>query len=134
MKRFRTIATARVCQSLAIILCQLVLLTVRPGGFALVGGWVLGQTFGSLILVVQLFYYDGRFVWHARNWTVIRQSVKKYRNFPLYKAPYSFIANASSQLVFVILRIFSTPDVVGWYSIAARAVYLPCNSDYVFHE
>ena len=91
----------------------------------MVGGWVLGQTFGSLILVVQLFYYDGRFVWQARHWPVICQLVKKYRNFPLYKAPYSFIANASSQLVFVILRIFSTLNVVGFYSLAARAVYLP---------
>jgi O-antigen/teichoic acid export membrane protein len=125
MKRFQKLATARVCQSLAIIFAQLVLLTIRPGGFALVGGWVLGQTFGSLILVVQLFSYDGKFVWQARNWSVIRESLKKYRNFPFYKAPYSFVANASSQLVFVILRIFSTLNVVGFYSMAARAVYLP---------
>jgi O-antigen/teichoic acid export membrane protein/SAM-dependent methyltransferase len=125
MKRFQTMATARVCQSLAIILCQLDLLTIGPGGFALVGGWILGQTFGSLILVVLLFYFDGKFVWQARNWLMVRESLKKYRNFPYYKAPYSFIANASSQLVFVILRIFSTLDVVGFYSLAARAVYLP---------
>lgn len=125
MKRFQKLATARVCQSLAIIFAQLVLLTIRPGGFALVGGWVVGQTVGSLILVVQLFYYDGKFIWQARDWSVIRESLKKYRNFPFYKAPYSFVANASSQLVFVILRIFSTLNVVGLYSMAARAVYLP---------
>jgi lipopolysaccharide exporter len=125
MKRFQKLATARACQSLAIIFGQLVLLTIRPGGFALVGGWVLGQTFGTLILVVQLFYYDGKFVWQARDWTIVRQSMKKYRNFPFYKAPYSFVANASQQLVFIILRLFSTLDVVGFYSVAARAVYLP---------
>jgi lipopolysaccharide exporter len=125
MKRFQKLATARVCQSLAIILCQLVLLTIRPGGFALVGGWVFGQTIGTLILVVQLFYDDGKYVWQARNGSVVRQSLKKYRNFPFYKAPYSFVANASSQLVFVILRIFSSLDIVGYYSMAARAVYLP---------
>ncbi len=49
----------------------------------------------------------------------------RYRNFPLYKAPYSFIANAASQLVVVILRIFSNLSMVGLYSMASRAVYLP---------
>src|SRR3984957_10019871 len=34
MNRFQKLATARVCQSLAIIFAQLVLLTIRPGGFA----------------------------------------------------------------------------------------------------
>ncbi|HEV7968631.1 MAG TPA: oligosaccharide flippase family protein [Candidatus Acidoferrales bacterium] len=125
MKRFQKLATARVLQSAGIIFGQLALLTIRPGGFALVGGWVLGQTFGTLILVVQLFYHDGKFVLLARDWKVVRQSLTKYGNFPIYKAPYSFVANASSQLVFVILRIFSSLNVVGFYSMAARAVYLP---------
>lgn len=125
MKRFRKLAAARVWQSVAIILGQLALLIIRPGGFALVGGWVLGQTFGTLILVVQLFYCDGKFIFLARDWAVVRESIKKYRNFPIYKAPYSFVANASSQLGFVILRLFSSLNVVGLYSMAARAVYLP---------
>jgi lipopolysaccharide exporter len=125
MKRFRKLAAARVWQSVAIIFGQLALLTVRPGGFALVGGWVLGQTIGTLILVVQLFYFDAKFIFLARDWAVVRESIKKYSNFPIYKAPYSFVANASSQLGFVILRVFSSLNVVGLYSMAARAVYLP---------
>ena len=125
MKRFHNLATARVWQSLAIILGQLGLLYVHPGGFALVGGWVLGQTVGTGILVVQLFHYDRKFLLAARNWSVVRASIKKYRNFPIYKAPYSFVANASSQLIPVILRLFDSLDVVGLYSMAARAVYLP---------
>lgn len=125
MKRFQKLATARVLQSMAIILSQLALLLIRPGGFALVGGWVIGQTVGTLILVVQLFWHDGQFVFQARDLDVIRNSLRKYKNFPLYKAPYSFISNASSQLVFVILRLFASLNVVGFYSMAARAVYLP---------
>jgi len=125
MKRFQKTATARVWQSLGIILGQLALLYVHPGGFALVGGWVLGQAFGTLILLVQFFYYDGKFVAAAHDWRTVRESLKKYRNFPIYKAPYSFVANASSQMVFVVLRLFSNLNVVGFYSMAARAVYLP---------
>ncbi len=125
MKRFHKLATARVLQSMGIILAQFALLLIHPGGFALVGGWVIGQTFGTLILVVQLFWNDGRFVFLARDWAMARELLNKYRNFPIYKAPYSFIANASTQLVFVILRLFASLNVVGLYSMAARAVYLP---------
>ncbi len=125
MKRFHKLAAARVGLAVSTILGQLALLSIHPGGFALVGGWVLGQTIGTLILLVQLVYLDGAFVVRARDWTVVRESLKKYRNFPLYKAPYSFVANASSQMVFVILRVFSSLNVVGLYSMAARAVYLP---------
>ena len=125
MKRFQKLATTRVLQSMAIILSQLALLTFRPGGFALVGGWVIGETIGTALLVFQLFYYDGKFIAAALDWAAVRQSVNKYKNFPLYKAPCSFVVNASSQMIFVILRVFSTLDVVGFYSMAARAVYLP---------
>lgn len=125
MKRFQKLASTRVFQSMAIISAQLVLLLYRPGGFALIGGWVIGQTFGTALLVFHLFYYDWKFIAAARDWKVVRECLGKYKNFPLYKSPYSFVSNASSQLVFVILRVFSTLDVVGFYSMAARAVYLP---------
>jgi O-antigen/teichoic acid export membrane protein/SAM-dependent methyltransferase len=125
MKRFRRVAMARVLQSLGIVLGQLGLLAVHPGGFALVGGWIIGQSIGSLFLLSQLFYSDGSFLWQARNWAIIREAVGKYRNFPIYKAPHSFVSNASSQLVIVILRMFADLNLIGLYSIATRAVYLP---------
>jgi lipopolysaccharide exporter len=125
MKRFQKLAATRVLQSIAIILMQLLLLVYRPGGFALVGGWVMGQTIGTVLLVSQLFYYDWKYISRVRSWAMVRESAVKYKNFPIYKAPYSFIANGTSQLVFVILRVFSTLDVVGYYSMAARAVYMP---------
>src|SRR5579863_868189 len=125
VKRFRKTASTRVWQSLAIILGQLAFLHFSRGGFALVGGWVLGQTVGTLILTARFLYDDGAFVWRARDWAMVRESAARYLNFPVYKAPYSFVANASSQLVFVILRLFASLNVVGFYSLAARAVYLP---------
>lgn len=125
MKRFQKLATTRVWQSLAIITCQLSLLAFGPGGFALVGGWVLGQTIGTLILVLQLLNDDGQFLFTVRDWKVVRQGLTEHRNFPIYKAPYSFVANASSQMVFMILRLFASLNVVGLYSMAARAVFLP---------
>jgi O-antigen/teichoic acid export membrane protein/SAM-dependent methyltransferase len=125
MKRFRRLAIARVLQSLGTVVGQLGLLLVHSGGFALVGGWIIGQSIGSISLFLQLFYSDGSFLWHARDRATIGEAVGKYRNFPIYKAPHSFVSNASSQLVIVILRMFADLNLVGLYSMAARAVYLP---------
>ena len=125
MKRFRQLAVARVFQSLGIVAGQLGLLAIRPGAFALVAGWFVGQTLGTLLLVIQVSYCDGKFLVQARDWKMILQAAGKYSNFPAYKAPNSFISNAASQLVVVILRLFSNLDTVGLYSMAARAVYLP---------
>jgi O-antigen/teichoic acid export membrane protein/SAM-dependent methyltransferase len=125
MKRFRSLAGARVIQSVGTVFAQLGLIVVHTGGFALVGGWVIGQSIGTLFLLSQLFYRDGKFLWLARDWEVVRDAVGRYRNFPLYKAPHSFVSNASSQLVIVILRMFADLNLVGLYSMAMRAVYLP---------
>ena len=125
MKRFRRLAIARVLQSLGTVVGQLGLLLVHSGGFALVGGWVIGQFIGSVSLLFQLCFRDGSFLWQARDWAAIREAVGKYRNFPVYKAPHSFVSNASSQLVIVILRMFADLNLVGLYSMATRAVYLP---------
>src|ERR1700730_14120774 len=125
MKRFRRLATGRVLQSSGTVLGQLGLLVIHSGGCALVGGWIIGQSIGSLFLLSQLFYSDGKFLWQARDWAVLREAVGRYRNFPIYKAPHSFVSNASSQVVIVILRMFASLNLVGLYSMAARAVYLP---------
>jgi O-antigen/teichoic acid export membrane protein/2-polyprenyl-3-methyl-5-hydroxy-6-metoxy-1,4-benzoquinol methylase len=125
MKRFQGVATARVIQSLGTVVGQLALLAFHSGGFALVGGWVIGQSLGSFCLLSQLLHRDGGFLRRTRNWAVVRNAVGKYKNFPLYKAPHSFVSNAASQLVLVILRMFADLNLVGLYSMSARAVYLP---------
>ena len=126
MKRFRDMATSRVYQALGILAGQLLSLTLHEsGGVALVGGWIFGQSIGMLYLLVQILRNEGVFLAQAHDWSVIRESFSKYKNFPLYKAPYSFISNSSAQLVQMILQLFAGLDVVGFYSMASRAVYLP---------
>lgn len=125
MKRFRQLAIARVCQSVAIVGGQVGMLAFHSGAFALVGGWIFGQSLGTLILVAEILYSDGKYIARANNWKLVREAIGKYRNFPIYKAPYSFVSNAATQLVVVIIRIFSDLNMVGLYSMAARAVYLP---------
>ena len=126
MKRFRTMALSRVWQSGGTVAAQLGLLGLHTGGGpALIDGWIVGQSLGALYLVTEALRQDGKFLAGAYSPALIRDAVRKYKDFPIYKAPYSFISNAGSQLVLVILRLFASLSAVGLFSVASRAVYLP---------
>jgi lipopolysaccharide exporter len=126
LKQFRRLAYSRVFLGLGTVLAQLGLffMHVSPG-LALIGGWIFGQFLALLILAAQVLANDARFLIAAHNPASIRSSIAEYKNFPLYKAPYSFVTSAASQLVFVVLRIFASLEIVGLYSLANRAIYLP---------
>ena len=125
MKRFHWNATARVILAVGTISSQLLLLISHSAAVALIGGWFLGQLMGTSFLAGRIVVGDAWFLWKAFRWSIVRQSLVRYRNFPLYKSPVSFMSNSASQLVLIVLRLFSGLDVVGLYSLAARAVYLP---------
>jgi lipopolysaccharide exporter len=128
MKQFGRLAFSRVFQALGTVVCQLLLFVLHVNsGFALIGGYIFGQLLATALLLLQVLNSEAHFLIAAYNPASIRSSLKQYRNFPFYKAPYSFISNAASQLVFVVLRIFSSLQVVGLYSLASRAIYLPVN-------
>lgn len=126
MKRFRTVAISRVLQTGGTIAIQLALLLsqVRPSA-ALIDGWIVGQSLGPLYLLAQALRWDGHFLAASFDLSVVREGAARYRNFPFYKAPYSFVVNGASQLVVMILRMFSSLDIVGLYSLANRAIYAP---------
>jgi lipopolysaccharide exporter len=128
MKQFRRLAFSRVFQAIGTVACQLLLFALHvSSGFALIGGYIFGQLLATVLLLVQVLASEARFLIVSYNPKSIRSTLKEYRNFPFYKAPYSFISNAASQLVFVVLRVFSSLHVVGLYSLASRAIYLPVN-------
>jgi lipopolysaccharide exporter len=128
MKQFQRLAFSRVFQALGTIIAQLALFALHvSSGFALIGGWIFGQAIAAIILAIQVMWHDMHFLIASYDTNSIRASLREYKNFPYYKAPYSFISNGASQLIFVVLRIFSSLHVVGLYSLASRAIYLPVN-------
>jgi lipopolysaccharide exporter len=125
-KDFRLVATARVGQSVGLIGGQLGLWAVGVGGgIALIGGWLIGQCIWTGVLLGYLTMRDGRFIRSEFRLPVIPRLAAKYKAFPIYRTPYSFIANGTAQLIFVIFRVFCGLNVVGIYLMANRAVYLP---------
>jgi lipopolysaccharide exporter len=126
MKRFRSVALSRVWQSGGTVAAQVGLLGLHlSGGRALIDGWIIGQSLAMLYLVVEGLHLDGHFLIRTHSLPLIRRASRRYRDFPIYKAPYSFVSNGGSQLVLVILKLFSNLTSVGLFSLANRAVYLP---------
>ena len=126
MKRFRHVALSRIAQSFGTVGMQIALFFAHAnGGVALIGGWIFGQSLGALVLLVQVIRQDGAFLRSSWDGRAIPRLLHTYRNFPLYKAPYSFVSNSSTQLVVVVIRMFSSLTTVGLFSMASRAIYLP---------
>lgn len=126
MKRFRHLAVSRVAQSFGTVAMQIALFFAHAnGGVALIGGWIFGQSLGVIVLLIQVVRHDGAFLVRSWDGKAIPRLLHTYRNFPLYKAPYSFVSNSASQLVIVVIRMFSSLTTVGLYSMASRAIYLP---------
>jgi O-antigen/teichoic acid export membrane protein/2-polyprenyl-3-methyl-5-hydroxy-6-metoxy-1,4-benzoquinol methylase len=126
MKRFRHVAVSRIAQSFGTMAMQIALFLVHAhGGVALIGGWIFGQSLGVAVLLVQVIRQDGAFLRDSWDGSTIPRLLHTYKNFPFYKAPYSFVSNSSSQLVIVAIRVFSSLTTVGLFSMASRAIYLP---------
>lgn len=125
-KDFRLIAIARVSQSAGLIAGQLALWALNfEGGVALIGGWLFGQFVWTAVLLAYLAKRDGRFIVSEFRISSIPQLAAKYKTFPAYRTPFSFVANGVSQLIFVIFRLFCGLNVVGIYLMANRAIYFP---------
>jgi O-antigen/teichoic acid export membrane protein len=126
MKQFRRMAIARVCQAIVTVTAQTSLFFLHlDGGLALIIGWIIGQGVATGLLFAQVVLTDGRFLVGAFDAGSVRRLLGTYKAFPIYKAPYSFVSNAASQLVYLVLKVFSSLDAVGLFSVASRAVYLP---------
>ena len=126
MKRFQKVAVSRVALTVGTVVAQVGLFLLHfSGGISLIGGWIIGQSTGTAVLLAQVVRRDGRFLLRHAHWNSVPGLLKTYRNFPLYKAPYSFISNAASQLVVVVIRFFSDLMTVGLFSLSFRAISIP---------
>ncbi len=125
-KTFRLVAIGKVSQSVGVLGAQLGLWALHvSGGMALIGGWLIGQGVWTGVMVGCMIAKNGRFIASSFDYSRMRELAIKHKAFPIYRTPYSFIANGSSQLIFIILRAFCGLDVIGLYLLANRAIYFP---------
>ena len=95
----------------------------------LAGGLIVGQSIGRLMQFSQL-------VWCCRKsmrasfaqgiaWSRIRELLSRYRNFPIYDSTASLLNSSSRELPVLMLGIFFTPTIIGFYSVGRRMLKVP---------
>lgn len=125
-KNFHLVAIGKISQSAGVLGGQFGLWALHvSGGMALIGGWLIGQGAWAAVIVGCMLAKNGRFIYSSLDFSQIWALAIKHRAFPIYRTPYSFLANGASQLIFVVLRAFCGLDIIGLYLLANRAIYFP---------
>lgn len=126
-KQFPVVARGNALRSTGTVLGQIGAGLRDLSSVGLVGGLVLGQTAGAIVLSRHLIK-DGtvsrlRGVSFAQLWSAAR----KYRDFPMYSVPQAVLNAFSNLLPVLVLGKFFGPLVVGSYWFTYRLLQLPAD-------
>jgi O-antigen/teichoic acid export membrane protein len=125
-EQFGRLAVSRISQSVGTISTQIgtgVLLGSNPAG--LIIGRIIGQFIGTTVLWSRIIRKDLRVYLRSLSWVSMKSALYQYRNFPLYVAPYAFLSGFQHRAIYLLLGVFTTVRVVGWYALAMRLMYVP---------
>lgn len=123
-RMYRRLAGTRLLQSVGGATGQL------GGGIAGVGqsGLVLGSILGQTIAVISLIHAaikSSSVYLHFLSITKSKNLALKYKKFPLYQVPSTFIEAMSSQLPVIMLGSFYGAEIVGLFAMSQRVVRTP---------
>lgn len=99
-----------------------------PTAFVLIVSWALGLAFKSFLLrSLSQKSQTERISFEKQPNHSVKQLVKKYRDFPLYRAPQSLLYSFSETLPLLLLASFFGPASAGFYSIGRTVLNVPTN-------
>jgi lipopolysaccharide exporter len=124
--QFRKLALGRIIQSSVTVLTQLCLGAYRSYAGGLLFGSLLGGLANLVLLTANYKLYK------EKNKSIIRKKIShlksllwKYRDFPLYSLPSALLDAFSFQIPILLLTIFYSQEVSGYYSLTDRVMRMP---------
>lgn len=119
---YKNIAVANVKKSVVLSVSQLGLSGVFKSG----GGLILGQ-FLSYLMSNYSLYKSVRKNIVVKNISVfeVKKMAKKYIDFPKYSAPAILANTLSYQLLNILISIFYSSSILGFYSLVQRVMGMP---------
>lgn len=99
-----------------------------PTSFILIVSWSLGLAFKSALL--HLFSHlsgPHRLSFSAETGVSLKGIAKKYKDFPLFRAPQLLLYSLSETLPLLLLASFFGPASAGFYSIGRTVLNVPAN-------
>ena len=104
----------------------LLFFTMNEKSIALLVGFITGQLFSLLFLVI-IFIKARNIFFHAINFSVIFKEAKKFKNFPLFSTWNAGINTLARNLPPILLNLFFSKAIVGQFYIATRLMNIPFN-------
>ncbi|HTW73072.1 MAG TPA: lipopolysaccharide biosynthesis protein [Acetobacteraceae bacterium] len=124
MGSFREIASTRISQGISGPVSQLLLGMLGAGTPGLIGGYVIGQTSGTMLLVLHLLRRQ-RELLRGITWRGISAVARRYAGFPLVASWARLLDMANGTVVFALFASFYAPNVVGFMFLSQRVLMRP---------
>lgn len=119
---FTQIAKTQIKQKISVVIMQLLGFKLGAGGLIL--GGTVSQGMGSLSLAQSAFKNP---LFKRWTWKKIFVIAKKYKKFPIYVTAEGILNTLSVQLPPILLALFFSPIIAGFYALAHRLLVLPVN-------
>jgi O-antigen/teichoic acid export membrane protein len=125
-KRFRSLATMSLSQSGVMAGFQIAgAFVFRRGVAGLILGGIIGQLVPVAVILGMARARFRRLAGQALSCGALWKAARKHAAFPRYMAPWSLISALRERGVVILLGMFTTSRIVGYYSLALRLVWAP---------
>ena len=122
-KQYKELARANILKSLILAIVQLSFGFMKAGVGGLISGQIFSQLFANIKLLISII----------KNKTLISKIskikilalAKKYKKFPKFSIPSTFMNTASLQVPVLLLGVFFNSTIVGFYSLSHRFINMP---------
>ena len=127
--RYHFMAWSRILQAISTAGVKILLGCISAGAVGLLGGYLCGLTLSLGVLTIALLRSplppSELPVPEGGGWSALLTAAKRYKNFPLYMIPGSFMNVAAGQLPNILIGHLFGLSSAGFYALAQRAITLP---------
>ena len=125
-KHFSRLSLARVVGSATTVSIQLGAGgSGHTSGINLIGASVAGQAASTALLGWRIWRADRKLFLGSIRWGKMLTGLKRHRKFPLYSSWSALLNAASLQLPVIMLAVFFSPVIVGFYALGYRVLRVP---------
>jgi len=123
-EQFKGVANARITQSSVTVISQLSLGVMYLSSLSLIYGNVIG-VFSSLIFLIYRISKKHSIQLNDISKKRIIKNLSKYKNFPKFQSTSVLINSLSQHLPVILLALFYSAEIAGFYSLTHRALTTP---------
>ena len=86
---------------------------------------MIGQLFATVSFAFLVFKDDIKYILANLDWGVMKDGLSRYKKLPLFNLWSNLISNAALYIPSILLSIYFSPTVAGYYAMGNNAVRLP---------